>query len=72
MSGGLNELREIAHQLDKEHLAALRARRDALILEAVSAGERPTDIARAAGVSREWIYRLKNETEARSTLGSGE
>lgn len=48
------ELRAIARQLDE-----LLARRDQLILTGLTEGERPTDLGRAAGLSRARIYQIK-------------
>jgi len=50
-----DDLRQVVDQL-----AELTARRDDLIRELLAAGERPTDLARAAGLSRERIYQIKD------------
>jgi hypothetical protein len=42
-----------------QQITELHARRDDLIRALLAAGERPTDLARAAGLSRERIYQIK-------------
>lgn len=41
-------------------LAALLDERDALIVQALAGGERPTDVARAAGLTRQQVNSVTN------------
>lgn len=50
------DLRQVVDQL-----AELSARRDDLIRTLLAAGERPTDLARAARLSRVRIYQIKDQ-----------
>jgi DNA-binding phage protein len=50
-----NDLRQVVAQLTE-----LAASRDDMIRALLAAGERPVDLARDAGLSRERIYQIKD------------
>lgn len=59
------ELRHIAQEIAdlQARLDERATHRDDLILKGLSGGERPTDLGRAAGLSRERIYQIKRQAE---------